>query len=49
MAKSYTPDRSAEFAGGLVEIIPQRFASRGMFDAAFGLNWYENSRARTSR
>ena len=43
VAKSYTPDRSAEFAGGLVEILPQKMASRQVFDASFGFNWYETS------
>jgi hypothetical protein len=43
VAKSYTPDRSADFAGGLVEIVPQKFPNRPMFDASFGLNWYENA------
>ena len=43
VAKSYTPDRSAEFAGGLVEIIPQRMVSRQMMDASFGVNFYETS------
>ncbi|HXW03676.1 MAG TPA: TonB-dependent receptor [Vicinamibacterales bacterium] len=43
IAKSYTPDRSAEFAGGLVEIIPQKMPGRQMFDAAIGFNWYETA------
>ena len=41
VAKSYTPDRSAEFAGGLVEIVPQKMSTRQVFDAAIGFNWYE--------
>jgi hypothetical protein len=43
VAKSYTPDRSADFAGGLVEIVPQKFPNRQMFDASFGVNWYANA------
>jgi outer membrane receptor protein involved in Fe transport len=43
VAKSYTPDRSAEFAGGLVEIIPQKMSTRQVFDASVGFNWYETS------
>lgn len=35
VAKSYSPDRSAEFAGGLVEIVPLRFPSQPVFD----LSW----------
>ncbi len=35
VVKSYTPDRSAEFAGGLVEIIPLKIANRPVFDASY--------------
>jgi outer membrane receptor protein involved in Fe transport len=42
VAKSYTPDRSADFAGGLVEIVPQKLPGRQMLDASFGINWYES-------
>ena len=40
IVKSYTPDRSAEFAGGLVEIVPAKLPSRPVFDLAysFGAN-----------
>jgi outer membrane receptor protein involved in Fe transport len=43
VAKSYTPDRPAEFAGGLVEIVPQKISNRQVFDASAGFNWYETS------
>ncbi len=43
VAKSYTPDRSAEFAGGLVEIVPQRMVNRQVLDASYGVNYYETS------
>jgi hypothetical protein len=43
VAKSYTPDRPAEFAGGLVEIVPQKMSNRQVFDASIGFNWYETS------
>ena len=43
VAKTYTADRSADFAGGLVEIVPQKLPNRQMLDAALGLNWYANS------
>jgi outer membrane receptor protein involved in Fe transport len=33
--KSYTPDRSAEFAGGLVEIIPTRMPVHPVFDISY--------------
>ena len=32
VSKSYSPDRSAEFAGGLVQIVPLKFPSRPVFD-----------------
>jgi hypothetical protein len=35
IVKSYTPDRSAEFAGGLVEISPSRMTSRPMANVAY--------------
>jgi outer membrane receptor protein involved in Fe transport len=35
VVKSYTPDRPAEFAGGLVEIIPLKIANRPVFDASY--------------
>ena len=40
VVKSYTPDRSAEFAGGLVEIMPSKLPVRPMFDLSveFGAN-----------
>lgn len=40
IVKSYTPDRSAEFAGGLVEIAPSRLPSRRLFNMSysFGAN-----------
>lgn len=40
IVKSYTPDRSAEFAGGLVEIMPSRLPNRPMFNVSVegGLN-----------
>ncbi len=43
VAKSYTPDKSADFAGGLVEIMPQRMVNRQVVDASIGFNWYETS------
>jgi outer membrane receptor protein involved in Fe transport len=35
VAKSYTPDRSADFAGGLVEIVPLKFPNRPLFDFSY--------------
>lgn len=43
VAKSYTADRSAEFAGGLVEIMPLKLAQRPMFDLSYGFGHYSNA------
>ena len=40
VTKSYSPDRSAEFAGGLVQINPLRFPSRPVVAFSYGLNVY---------
>ena len=36
VAKSYSPDRSAEFAGGLVQISPIKFPSRPVISLSYG-------------
>lgn len=36
--KSYSPDRSAEFAGGLVQIVPMKLPARPLFDLSYGLS-----------
>lgn len=38
VAKSYAPDKSAEFAGGLVQIVPLRLPNRPMADLSYGLS-----------
>ncbi|HJU42090.1 MAG TPA: TonB-dependent receptor [Vicinamibacterales bacterium] len=38
--KSYSPDRSAEFAGGLVQIQPLKFPNRAVLDFSYGFNHY---------
>jgi TonB-dependent receptor len=43
VSKSYSPDRSAEFAGGLVQIQPLKFPSRPVMDFSYGLNMYSNA------
>ena len=43
VSKSYTPDRSAEFAGGLVQIIPLKQPAQPVFDVAYGLNFYSTA------
>ncbi len=39
VAKSYSPDKSAEFAGGLVQIVPLKFPSRPVLDFSYGTNF----------
>jgi hypothetical protein len=36
--KSYSPDRSAEFAGGLVQIVPMKLPSGPVVDVSYGLS-----------
>jgi hypothetical protein len=43
VSKSYSPDRSAEFAGGLVQIIPMRLPSQPVVDFAYGLTFYSTA------
>jgi hypothetical protein len=38
VAKSYSPDKSAEFAGGLVQIVPLKFPSRRVLDVGYGFD-----------
>jgi hypothetical protein len=40
VAKSYSPDKSAEFAGGLVQIVPLKLPNRPTVDLSYGLNFY---------
>jgi hypothetical protein len=41
--KSYSPDRSAEFAGGLVQIVPMKLPAEPTVDVAYGLSFYSNA------
>ena len=43
VSKSYSPDRSAEFAGGLVQIHPIKFPSRAVMTFSYGLSGYSNA------
>jgi outer membrane receptor protein involved in Fe transport len=36
VAKTYSPDQSAEFAGGLVQVVPMKFPNRRVFDLSIG-------------
>jgi hypothetical protein len=41
--KSYSPDRSAEFAGGLVQIVPMKLPVQPVVDLAYGLSIYSTA------
>jgi outer membrane receptor protein involved in Fe transport len=41
--KSYSPDRSAEFAGGLVQIVPMKLPTQPVADFAYGLSFYSTA------
>ena len=41
--KSYSPDRSAEFAGGLVQIMPLKFPSQQVLSLSYGFDFYSTA------
>jgi hypothetical protein len=41
--KSYSPDRSAEFAGGLVQIVPIKLPVQPVVDLSYGLSMYSTA------
>ncbi len=41
--KSYSADRSAEFAGGLVQIVPMKLPNRPVLDFAYGISHYSTA------
>jgi hypothetical protein len=43
VSKSYSPDRSAEFAGGLVQIVPLKLPTRPVVDFSYGLGFYSTA------
>jgi hypothetical protein len=43
IAKTYSPDKSAEFAGGLVQIVPLKLPSRPVFDLSYGFSVYSTA------
>jgi hypothetical protein len=43
VAKSYTPDKSSEFAGGLVQIVPLKFPAGPTVDLSYGTSHYSNA------
>jgi hypothetical protein len=38
VSKSYSPDKSAEFAGGLVQIVPMKLPNQPVFDLSYGVS-----------
>ena len=43
VAKSYAPDRSAEFAGGLVQIVPLKLPNRPVADLSYGISYFSTA------
>ncbi len=43
VSKSYSPDRSAEFAGGLVQIVPMKLPNQPVVDFSYGLDFYSTA------
>jgi hypothetical protein len=41
--KSYSPDRSAEFAGGLVQIVPMKLPTQPVVDFSYGFSYFTTS------
>jgi outer membrane receptor protein involved in Fe transport len=41
--KSYSPDRSAEFAGGLVQIVPLKLPTRPVVDLSYGVSVFSTA------
>jgi hypothetical protein len=43
VSKSYSPDKSAEFAGGLVQIVPIKLPSQPVVDFSYGIGYLTNA------
>jgi outer membrane receptor protein involved in Fe transport len=43
VSKSYSPDRSAEFAGGLVQIVPLKLPTQPVVDFSYGLSVFSTA------
>jgi hypothetical protein len=41
--KSYSPDKSAEFAGGLVQIVPMKLPNQPVVDFSYGVSYYSTA------
>ena len=47
VSKSYSPDRSAEFAGGLVQIVPMKLPTGPTVDFSYGVSRFPNATGRS--
>ena len=45
--KSYSPDRSAEFAGGLVQIVPLKLPLQPVVDFSYGVSFFSTATGRS--
>ena len=43
IAKSYSADKPADFAGGLVQIVPLKISSKPVLDLSYGTRWIGNA------
>ena len=43
ISKSYSADKPADFAGGLVQIVPLKISNRPVLDLAYGTKWIGNA------
>jgi hypothetical protein len=43
VAKSYSPDKSAEFAGGLVQIVPMKLPAQPVVDFSYGFSHFSTA------
>ena len=43
VTKSYSPDKSAEFAGGLVQIVPIKLPTQPVLDLSYGIGFFSNA------
>ena len=43
ITKSYTPEKSAEFAGGLVQVMPLKLPNQPVMDFSYGLSYYSTA------
>jgi outer membrane receptor protein involved in Fe transport len=47
IAKSYSADKPADFAGGLVQIVPLKISNKPVLDVSYGTKWFGNATGET--